>query len=337
MQGAGTLTVHLSRASGLRAADSNGKSDPYVKIKIGGQVERSAVVQKTLEPTFDWDFNFAFSRAPLEEQIVLEVFDHDNASLNDSLGNGTVSLAEHAGGLAAGNKLDLRVPLEYRAGPLSKAVPAGAVFVTLSWREARASLPDAPALPPPPPKGKPPSFGGAAGMVQLHVVRATNLRAADRDGLSDPYIKVRLGGMVERSEVFPKTLKCAELAASGSQPRAAREHAPWTRPCHARCAEPCADTLAARRLDSPVSDTARSSTGGSPSALTTSTRRRGRRSRFSPSTTTAARSTTISAAPRSHSRSTRRPSSPARRSRSSCRCTIPSPRPRRRRSARGLG
>ena len=50
----GRIRVHLDRASGLRAADSNGLSDPYITLVFGGRTEQSEVVRKTLNPFFGW-------------------------------------------------------------------------------------------------------------------------------------------------------------------------------------------------------------------------------------------------------------------------------------------
>ena len=54
----GTLVVHLMDASGLRAADRGGTSDPYVKLKLGGAKRQSTVVKKTLAPTWAERFEF---------------------------------------------------------------------------------------------------------------------------------------------------------------------------------------------------------------------------------------------------------------------------------------
>ena len=46
----GTLTVLLKRAEALKAMDLNGFSDPYVKLRCGGQEAKSKVIKKTLGP-----------------------------------------------------------------------------------------------------------------------------------------------------------------------------------------------------------------------------------------------------------------------------------------------
>ena len=46
-----TLHIHLQSARGLKAMDSNGKSDPYVKLELAGQKHRSKVKQRTLNPS----------------------------------------------------------------------------------------------------------------------------------------------------------------------------------------------------------------------------------------------------------------------------------------------
>ena len=47
------VEVHLRYAHGLRAADKNGMSDPYVVAMLGKVKRKSKVVKKTLEPVWD--------------------------------------------------------------------------------------------------------------------------------------------------------------------------------------------------------------------------------------------------------------------------------------------
>lgn len=52
----GTLHIKLLRGVGLKAADSNGFSDPYCKLNLGGVVNKSRIVKKTLNPEWQEDF-----------------------------------------------------------------------------------------------------------------------------------------------------------------------------------------------------------------------------------------------------------------------------------------
>ena len=58
MRSRGQLKVHLKRGVGLKSADRNGKSDPYVIVRCGGAEKRSRVVPRTLDP--EWDETLEF-------------------------------------------------------------------------------------------------------------------------------------------------------------------------------------------------------------------------------------------------------------------------------------
>ena len=57
-------------ARGLRAADSNGLSDPYVVVRLGDAAEQTRVVPECLDP--DWNETFVFSAA----QVRGRAFEH---------------------------------------------------------------------------------------------------------------------------------------------------------------------------------------------------------------------------------------------------------------------
>ena len=90
----GRLTVHVHEAAQLRAADTNGRSDPYVLVKPGGYMgKRTRCVLRSLAPAWNQDLSFdgplvGFCLLPLK----LKVFDRDILSLNDPLGSVAVSL-----------------------------------------------------------------------------------------------------------------------------------------------------------------------------------------------------------------------------------------------------
>lgn len=224
----GKLRVFLSHATGLRAADKDGLSDPYIKLTLGGRTEKSEVVHKTLDPRFDWEFVYAFDSVdtcfmpmdyrddgiglvPTPAVLRLEAWDWDKRGPNDSLGKGQMPLAEYRRALEAGDSAEIVVPLEYK--PLMGRVQAaGHVHLRLSWQVdgvLPTPMPEPSGLPPPAAPivtAPPPMRTATGGYVKIFVSRATDLKAADRDGLSDPYVKVRMNQMVERSAVFKKTL-----------------------------------------------------------------------------------------------------------------------------------
>ena len=89
------MRLHLVRGVGLRAADRNGKSDPYVVASTGKQKKKSHVVKRTLDP--EWDEVLEFEGALrdfLSRPLLLKVYDWDQMSFNDLLGEVSVSLDE---------------------------------------------------------------------------------------------------------------------------------------------------------------------------------------------------------------------------------------------------
>ena len=74
----GTLVVHIVRAEGLLSADSNGKSDPFVKLRIAGFKEQTKVCKNTLAPAWDETFNFRGTLETFQEDsLELKIRDHD--------------------------------------------------------------------------------------------------------------------------------------------------------------------------------------------------------------------------------------------------------------------
>lgn len=61
------IVFHLVSGFGIRAADSNGKSDPYCIVHLGSHMLSSRVVEKSLEPT--WNETFLFHVADAQEAI----------------------------------------------------------------------------------------------------------------------------------------------------------------------------------------------------------------------------------------------------------------------------
>ena len=77
----GLLTVTIHKANGLGVMDQycldQGSSDPYVKIKVGGQEPKTTTVrEKELDP--EWHETFSFQVDSMDDEIVLELWDRDS-------------------------------------------------------------------------------------------------------------------------------------------------------------------------------------------------------------------------------------------------------------------
>ena len=92
----GLLKVLVRNGTGLRGADFNGKSDPYVILQSGGKELKSRVVKSSTSPQWNEELSFPgmlqeFTRTGLG----LQVFDYDapiKMSADDALGSLSVSL-----------------------------------------------------------------------------------------------------------------------------------------------------------------------------------------------------------------------------------------------------
>lgn len=116
----GTLKILLKKGVGLKAADLNGKSDPYVIVKCGGLEQRTKTIQKTLDPVWNETLDFTGSLQQfLRTGMLLKCFDRDFLTRDDPLGEASVSLGE----------LRRKVHHEYEL-PLPTQ---GSLFFSVSW------------------------------------------------------------------------------------------------------------------------------------------------------------------------------------------------------------
>ncbi|XP_041835986.1 extended synaptotagmin-1 isoform X1 [Melanotaenia boesemani] len=94
----GLLRIHLLEAKNLVAKDNlmggmvKGKSDPYVKINIGGVAFKSHVIKENLNPTWNEMYEVVLS-GHRDQDIKFEAFDKDLDS-DDFLGRFTVKIKE---------------------------------------------------------------------------------------------------------------------------------------------------------------------------------------------------------------------------------------------------
>ncbi|KAL6453234.1 TCB1 Tricalbin-1 [Candida maltosa Xu316] len=125
----GILTVEIEKAAGLPSADSNGKSDPFVELKLNSEKEpftKTKTMKKTLDPV--WNHTATVETANLYDSVLhLVCYDWDMADKNDLLGVGQVHLSDYD--LKQGASANVEVQLEDENGD-----PAGIVYLTLSFK-----------------------------------------------------------------------------------------------------------------------------------------------------------------------------------------------------------
>lgn len=99
------IGVILARATGLKAMDINGKSDPYVKLIVSPgrldlpDMKTSKVVKKTLNPEWWETFEFEYTEEWIGSKshspcLVLEVWDQDRIGKDEFIGGAKVRLGD---------------------------------------------------------------------------------------------------------------------------------------------------------------------------------------------------------------------------------------------------
>ena len=161
MPNCGLLRVRLSHAIGLRSMDSNGYSDPYVKLTLGKETNKSEIVRKSLNPRWDKDY---FFRGGFEQLVALPLqvhaWDYDRLSVrNDPLGNGSIDLRQLD--LGSCQAVDCSVQLKDE-----QATP-GEVFFTIQWQPDAGAAHAPPPPPPPPPPPAAASSSSIAGAQRI--------------------------------------------------------------------------------------------------------------------------------------------------------------------------
>ncbi|KAK0546129.1 Tricalbin-2 [Tilletia horrida] len=91
----GYLTLTIVSAKNLRAADRNGKSDPYVKYRLNGkEVAKSKTIKKTVNPEWNEKLEEITVPSRVAAESIIEVYDFDQLGAADPLGSAVLNLAE---------------------------------------------------------------------------------------------------------------------------------------------------------------------------------------------------------------------------------------------------
>ncbi|XP_034940363.1 multiple C2 and transmembrane domain-containing protein isoform X2 [Chelonus insularis] len=194
------LRLHIRRGANLVAMDRCGASDPYVKIKCAGRLlHKSRTVHRDLNPI--WDESVTLPIEDPFEPLNIKVFDYDWGLQDDFMGAALLDLTQ----LDLGQPQDITLELKDPARPRQHL---GEIFLTATlWprnqQEKEQYFQRTNRLADVNRRLKSQIWSS---VVTIVLVEAKNLLPMDIDGLSDPYVKFRLGTEKYKSKVALKTL-----------------------------------------------------------------------------------------------------------------------------------
>jgi hypothetical protein len=133
------IAIEIEKAIDLRAADPNGKSDPYVVFDWADrprnkQTARTPVIPKTLSPVWHHHGSLTYSNPKETNVIEFDVWDKDSIGKDDYLGFASIDIGKV---LEHNKKLSQKFELPLRPRPETKKKTAekikGVLFVTLMF------------------------------------------------------------------------------------------------------------------------------------------------------------------------------------------------------------
>ncbi|KAJ1373770.1 hypothetical protein KIN20_036275 [Parelaphostrongylus tenuis] len=167
------LTVHLIRAKNLKAMDSNGFSDPYVKLHLlPGNAKATKLTSKTIEKTLnpEWNEELYYYGVTEEDKqkktLRITVLDRDRIG-SDFLGETRVALKKLPMNVPKKFNLYLEHAIPVQQLPQDGEVLRGKILVALQYNIQQGSL-------------------------FVTIKRCVELIGMDSTGFSDPYCKVSL-------------------------------------------------------------------------------------------------------------------------------------------------
>ncbi|TKY60932.1 Synaptotagmin-5 protein [Spatholobus suberectus] len=169
------LKITIIEAKDLASKDKFGKFDPYIKLQYGKVVKRTKVASPPSTPNPVWNQSFEFDEIIGDEYLNVKCFSEEIFG-DENIGSANVNLE----GLEDGSIKDVWIPLE---GTSSGELRLKIEVVRMEDQE-----------------------GSRGGWIELLVIEARDLIAADLRGTSDPYVRVNYGNLKKRTKVIHKTL-----------------------------------------------------------------------------------------------------------------------------------
>ncbi|XP_051975802.1 synaptotagmin-1-like [Xyrauchen texanus] len=159
------LSVGIKEASSLKAMDSGGTSDPYVKVYIlpnKSKTFETKVFRKTLNPVFNENFKYQISQKELTEStLVMQVYDFNRFSKHDIIGEIRLNLSTVDWNHVIEEWRDLNEESKHEQEHL------GEICFSLRYVPTSSKL-------------------------TVVILEAKNLKRMDQGGSSDPYVKLQL-------------------------------------------------------------------------------------------------------------------------------------------------
>ncbi|KAJ9084196.1 Tricalbin-2 [Entomophthora muscae] len=230
----GRLEVDIVRAVNLIGVDSSGTSDPFIKARLNGtRVFKSQVIKKNLNPVFNERFSVPILDIN-DSYLMLEVFDWNKINASEKLGKVTIPLSslnmtssvDKLYPLDGSSRGELQVKLAYSSAVLSDdelaqaalhRAGANAPFPRHGTRQSIHSLQSSfidrnstsnsvltvvsiDQILEEAASGAISAFRseatGREGKLEIRIISAEKLVGADRNGTSDPYLKIKHDGKV---------------------------------------------------------------------------------------------------------------------------------------------
>ncbi|CAO2593145.1 Multiple C2 and transmembrane domain-containing protein 1 [Lemmus lemmus] len=205
------LDITLRRGQSLAARDRGGTSDPYVKFKIGRkEVFRSKIIHKNLNPV--WEEKACILVDHLREPLYIKVFDYDFGLQDDFMGSAFLDLTQLELNRSTDVTLTLKDPHypDHDLGIILLSViltpkegePRDVTMLRRkSWKRSSKFQTQSLRL-----SDQHRKSHLWRGIVSITLIEGRDLKAMDANGLSDPYVKFRLGHQKYKSKIMPKTL-----------------------------------------------------------------------------------------------------------------------------------
>uniref|UniRef100_A0A9J7X6B3 Extended synaptotagmin-like protein 1a n=1 Tax=Cyprinus carpio carpio TaxID=630221 RepID=A0A9J7X6B3_CYPCA len=190
---AAILTVYLDRAQDLPFKKGNKDPSPMVQISVQETTKESRTVYGTNNPVWEDAFTF-FIQDPRKQDIDIQVKDEDRSL---TLGGLSIPLSSLLS--SAELSMDQWFQLE-KSGPASQGDNESEVSPGLT---PTSKLPE---------HTSPDGNFASEGVLRIHLVEAQSLVAKDSlmgglvEGKSDPFVKIRVGGLAFKSQVIKENL-----------------------------------------------------------------------------------------------------------------------------------